>query len=112
MEGVQVNLRERFAGVDANLDDVQAGAEACSRTVNALNADAAKFNGLLKDPLIRSVTQHVKELRAGARDQRTALQELRNSLARLRQDLKIAQRSTIRPPPVSVADRQRRCEPD
>jgi hypothetical protein len=103
-----VNLRERLAGLDANLDDVQAGAEATSRAADTLIADTAKFDGLLKGPLLRSVARHVKELQACARDQRTALEELRNSLARLRQELKLAQRAAIRPPPLSMPDPERR----
>jgi hypothetical protein len=96
-----------MAGIDANIDDVQAGAEACSRAADTLNADTAKFNSLLKAPLLRSVVRHVKELQANVRDQRTALRELRNSVARLREELKVARRAGIRPPPAVVADPQR-----
>jgi hypothetical protein len=70
---------ERLAGIDANLDDVQAGAEACSRAADTLIADTAR----------RAVTRHAKDLQACARDQRTALSELRNSVARLRNELKV-----------------------
>ena len=98
-----MNLRNRLAGIDANIDDVQAGAEACSRAADTLNADTAQFNGLLKAPLLRSVVRHIKELRACARDERTALQELRNSVAGLREELKVSGRAAIRPPP-AIAD--------
>jgi hypothetical protein len=91
-----VNVRERLAGIEANLDDVQAGAEATSRAADTLIADAAKFSGLVNGPLIRSVARHVKQLRACARDQRRALEELRNSIARLRKELRDAQRTAIR----------------
>jgi hypothetical protein len=103
-----VNLRSRMAGIDANLDDVQAGAEATSRAADTLIADTVKLNGELQGPLLRAVTRHVKELRACAGDQRTALEELRSSLARLREELKIAQRIAIRPPPVLMPAAKRR----
>jgi hypothetical protein len=96
-----------MAGIDANIDDVQAGAEACSRAANTLIEDTSKFNGLLKDPLLRSVMRHVKELHACARDQRKALQELRHSVARLREELAVARRAAIRPSPPAIADPQR-----
>ena len=94
-----------MAGIDANIDDVQAGAEACSRAVNTLIADSTKFNGLFKGPL-RTVMRHAKGLQACVGDQRKALQELRNSVARLRDELKVAQRAAIRPPPLAAADQQ------
>lgn len=104
----QVNLRERMAGIDTNLDDVQAGAEATSRAADTLIADTTKLNGQLKGSLLRAVTRHVLELRACAADQRTALDELRRSLARLRQDLRLAQRRSIRPPPLAMLDSKSR----
>jgi hypothetical protein len=105
--GSQVNLRERMAAIDANIDDVQAGAEASSRVANTLIADTGKFNGLLKGPLLRTVMRDLKALQACGRDQRTALQELRNSVARLREELHLAKRAVVRPPSLSVADRER-----
>ena len=105
--GAYVNLRERLAGLDANVDDVQAGAEATSRAADTLIADTAQFNGLLKGSLLRLVVRHVNELRACALDQRTALQDLRDSIVRLRQELKMAQRAAIRPPPLSMAASKR-----
>ena len=93
-----MNLRERLAGIDANLDDVQSGMEASSRAADSLQTDTTKFDGLLNGPLLRSVVRHVQELRACALDQRAAFQELRNSVARLRKELQIAQRAAIRPP--------------
>jgi hypothetical protein len=82
-----------MTSVEASLDDLQAGMEACSRAADSLQTDTTKFDGLLKGPLLRSVVQHVKELRACARDQRAAMQELRDSLAELRQELRIAKRA-------------------
>jgi hypothetical protein len=97
-----------MAGIDANLDDLQSGMEANSRAAEHLHSDTTKFDGLLKGPLLRSVLRHVQELRACARDQRAALQELRNSLGKLGDELQIAKRSTIRPPPTAGADTYRR----
>ena len=94
-----MTLRERMASIDANLDDVQAGVEACSRAATTLVADTAACDGLLNAPLLRSVVRQAKALRESARDQRIALGELRNSLTRLREELSVARRGTIRPPP-------------
>jgi ABC-type transporter Mla subunit MlaD len=93
-----------MAGIDANLDDVQAGAEATSRAADTLIGDTGQFNGLLKGALLRAVARHVKELRACASDQRAALSELRKSLAGLRHDLRLAQREAIRPPSLATVD--------
>jgi hypothetical protein len=97
-----------MAAIDTNIDDVQAGAEATSRAADTLIADTAQLDGLLERTLLCSVARHVKELQACAGDQRNALEELRNSLARLRQELKLAQRAAIRPPPLSMLDPERR----
>jgi hypothetical protein len=99
-----VNLRERMAGIDANLDDLQSGMEASSRAADSLYTDTTKLNGLLKAPLLRSFVRHLHELRACARDERAAFQELRNSVAQLRRELQIAQRAAIRPSPTAGAD--------
>ena len=102
-----VNLTDRMTGIDANLDDLQSGVEASSRAADGLHTDTTKFDGLLKDPLLQSVLQHVQELRACARDQRAALRELRNAVARFRRELQIAQRA-IGPPVIASADVGRR----
>jgi hypothetical protein len=103
-----VNRRQRMAGIDTNLDDLQSGMEASSRAAEDLHTDTTKFDGLLKGPVLRSVLRHVQELRTCARDQRVALQELRNSLAKLRNELQIARRPAIGPPPTAGADTSRR----
>jgi hypothetical protein len=101
-----MNLRERIAGIDASVDDVQSVMEAASRAADALQTDISKFDGHLGAPLLRSVLQHVKDLQLCARDQRAAMQELRNAVARLRQGLKLAKRNAIRPPPLTSAGSQ------
>jgi len=95
-------------GIDANLDDLQSGIEASSRAAESLHTDTTKFDGLLEGPLLRSVLRHVQELRTCARDQRVALQELRSSLAKLRSELQITQRTAIRPPPILRPNAPRR----
>jgi hypothetical protein len=97
-----VKPTERMACIDANLDDVQAGLEACSRAADTLQADTARFNGFLNGSLVRSVVRHVKDLQACARDQSVALQELRDSIAGLREELVASERS-VRPPPLERA---------
>ena len=101
----QVNLRNRMAGIDTNLDDLQAGIEACLRAADTLQTDTTKFDGLLQEPLLRAVLRHVKDLQACAQDQRAALQELREGISRLQQELK-GSGSAVRPPPFAVADQE------
>ena len=100
-----MKLRDRIAGIEANLDDLQAGIEAGSRAADTLQADTAKCNGLLNKPLLRTVVRHVKDLQACARDQREAMQELREGIARLQQELKRSN-GAVRPPPIREAVRQ------
>jgi hypothetical protein len=90
-----------MAGIDTNLDDLQAGLEASSRAADALQSDTTKFDGLLKAPLLRAVVRHVKELQACARDQRVALQELRDGISRLQEELTRSARA-VKPPPLAV----------
>ena len=85
-----------MAGIDANLDDLQAAMEASSRAADALQIDTTKFDGRLRAPLLRSVLQHVKDLQSCAQDQRAAMQELRNAVVQLRHELQIAGRMAIR----------------
>jgi len=97
-----VKLRDRMATLDANLDDLQSGIEACSRAADTLRTDTTKFNGLLKSPLLRAVVRHVKDLQALSRDQRAAMRELREGLFQLRQELKRSQ-ADVKPLPLAVA---------
>lgn len=101
-----MKLTDRMAGINANLDDLQSGIEACSRAANTLQTDTTKFNGFLNVPLLRAVVRHVKELQRCARDQRAAMQELRDGITRLQQELKRSQRA-VRPPPLAVVGSQR-----
>jgi hypothetical protein len=99
-----MKLRLRMAGIDANLDDLQAGIEASSRAADTLQTDTAKFIGLLNAPLLRAVVRHVKDLQACARDQRAAMRELREGIARLQQELKRSS-GAVRPLTIVEADR-------
>ena len=103
-----MKLRDRLAAIDTNLDDVQAGAEACSRAADTLMADTSKLNGSLKGREGEALARHAKDLQAGARDQRTALRELRTSLAQLRDELDIPKRAAIRPPSLPSPDQSKR----
>src|SRR6478672_11243304 len=96
--GFRMNLGERLAGIDASLDDVQSGMEACSRAASTLKTDTTKFNGHLGAPLLRSVLSHVKDLLECARDQRVAMQQLREGISRLQKELRLSQ-GAVRPPP-------------
>jgi chromosome segregation ATPase len=102
-----LNFTDRIAGLDTNLEDLQAGIEATARAADTLQTDTTKFDGLLKASLLRAVVRHVQELQACARDQRAALQELRDSISRLRQELKRSH-GVVRPPPIIGADAVRR----
>jgi len=95
-----------MAGIHANLDDLQSGIEASSRAVDTLQIDTTKSNGLGNTPFLRAVVRHVKELQSCARDQREAMQELRDGITRLQRELKRSQRA-VRPPPVAVVNSQR-----
>jgi hypothetical protein len=95
-----------MAGIDANLDDLQAGIEAGTRAARTLQADTTKFNGSLGTPLLRDVLRHIKDLQACARDQRAAMQQLREGISRLQEELKRSN-GAVRPPPVALAARAR-----
>jgi hypothetical protein len=93
-----------MAAIAANLDDLQSGMEASSRTTNALQSDTMKLDGHLRGGLLRSVLRHVKHLQACAREQRAAMQELREGITRLQQELKRSI-GAVRPPLVMADPR-------
>ena len=105
--GHRVNIRDRMAGIDTNLDDLQAGVEASSRAANILQSDTTKFDGLLKAPLLRAVVRHVKEVQECARDQRAALVELRDGISRLQRELTRSP-AAVKPPPFAASAAARR----
>jgi hypothetical protein len=94
-----VKLTHRLAGIDANLDDLQAGIEACSRAAQILQTDTTKLDALRKVPLLRDIVRHVKDLQVCARDQREAMQQLRDGVSRLQDELKRSN-GAVRPPPL------------
>jgi predicted nucleic acid-binding Zn-ribbon protein len=100
-----------MAGIDANLDDLQSGVEACVRAADSLHNDATGFEEILKHiqnaPQIGALTKRAAELQACARDQQEALQDLREGIARLQEELKHSN-DAVRPPRLSAADRSRR----
>ena len=104
-------MRNRLAGIDANLDDLQAGVEACARAAEALHTDAAKYHKILKHiknaPFIRSLMKRLGDLEVFAHDQEGTLQELRERIDRL-QDGLLAGSFEVRPPRVAAAAERRR----
>ena len=100
-----MKLRDRIAGIQANLDDLQAGIEAGSRAADTLQADTTKCGGLVNKPLLRAVVRHVKDLQACAREQREVMQELRDGIARLQQELKRSNGAIRPPPPMELTGR-------
>ena len=102
-----MNLKDRMANIDANLDDLQSGVEASSRAADTLFADTTKFNGLADAPLLRAVVRHVKNQQACARDQRAALTELRDNIWGLQQEL-TRSKDVVRPPPTIGSKAPRR----
>jgi hypothetical protein len=107
-----VDLKDRLAGIDANLDDLQAGVEACARAAEALYTDTAKFAELLKRiknaPVIASLLKRAGDLEAFARDQRGTMEELRVQIARLQEDLRHSNFAATRPRLAAASDRSRR----
>jgi hypothetical protein len=83
-----VHVRHRMAGINANLDDLQSGIEATLRAVAMLLTDTTKFKTVLNAPLLRDVVRHVRELQTCTRDQRAAMEELRDGVTRLQDELR------------------------
>lgn len=94
---LQLNLKDRLAGIDANLDDLQASVEACGRAAESLHADAEGFDTILKGsrnrPAAQSLVRHVDELQSWIREQQGVLKELREGIARSRQEMMGTERS-------------------
>ena len=109
-----MDLISRLAGIDANLDDLQAGVEASARAAESLHADAAKFDKILKRiksvPFVGSLLKRASELEVFARDQEGTLQELREHIDRLREGLRLQRESfeLTAPRLATAADRRRR----
>jgi prefoldin subunit 5 len=107
-----LNVKHRLAGIDANLDDLQAGVEACARAAEALHSDAAKYHTILKHiknvPFIRSLMKRLGELEEFARDQEGTLQELREHVDRLQEGLRVGSFEASTPGVATAGDRRRR----
>ncbi len=107
-----MSLRDRLAGIDTNLDDLQSGVEAGSREADRIQQTAARIERLqLKTlqsaDLLGRLVRQVKDLQACVKDQRAAMVELRGTVARLRNEITDSSVS-VKPPPAVAADRQRR----
>jgi chromosome segregation ATPase len=106
-----VSVRDRLTGIDTNLDDLQSGLEAGSREADRIQNTARRIERLqLKTlesaDLLGTLARHVKELQVCVRDQRAAMDELRATVARLRNEL--AESNIPVRPLATAADRQRR----
>jgi hypothetical protein len=108
-----VGLSDRLTGIDTNLDDLQSGLDAGSREADRIQKAAASIEQLQLEPLagarlVGSLVRHTRELQACVRDQRAALQELRTTVAQLRNELTGPNAEPARSPSVNAAGRQRR----
>jgi hypothetical protein len=97
----QVNLRNAMAGIDANLDDLQSGVEACTRAAHTIQRDAAAVDQQVSKQvehadLIGLLVRRAKELQACALGQSGALRELRQNVALLRAELKLKSSPAVR----------------
>jgi hypothetical protein len=88
----EMKSKDRMACIDANLDDLQAGVEACGRAADVLYDDVAGVGADLKQPrnraALKSLVQHVDQLQGWLREQKGVLRELREGISRSRHDLK------------------------
>jgi hypothetical protein len=83
-----------MAGIDANLDDLQSGVEACSRAAHTIQSDAAAVDQQVAKliehaDLVGLFARRARELQACALDQSGALRELRQNIVLLRAELKL-----------------------
>ena len=90
-----MNLRNRMAGIDTNLDDLQSGVEACTRAAHIIQSDAEAVDQQMSKliehaDLIGLLIKRAKELQVCALDQIGALRELRQNVALLRAELKLS----------------------
>lgn len=90
-----MNLRNRMAGIDTNLDDLQSGLEACTRAAEAIKGDAEAVDRLVYKLTQRAdsvglLVKRAEELQACVLDQSGALRELRQNIALLCEELKLS----------------------
>ena len=95
-----MHLKTRMAGIAANLDDLQWGSKRVrERPIHFRSTP--RNSTVCSAPLLRTVVRHVKNLRACACDQRVAIQELREGISCLQQELKRS-KGAVNPAPLSV----------
>jgi hypothetical protein len=85
-----------MAGIDANLDDLQSGVEACTRAAHTIQNDAAAVDRQVSrliehSDLVGLLIRRARELQACVLDQSGALRELRQNIVLLRAELKLSQ---------------------
>ena len=87
------SIHDRIDVIETNLDDLQSGLEAESRAISSVRDDAARVDQLLTNKLrtaslIGSLVRNTRELVMCLRDQRAALAEARENMARLRAEVR------------------------
>lgn len=87
-----VTLHERIGVIETNLDDLQSGLEAESRAIVSMQDDVHRVDealgrGIETAHLAGSLLHKARTLRTCLNDQRDALRELRQNMARLRHEL-------------------------
>ena len=107
-----VNLSNTMAGIDANLDDLQSGVEACTRAAQTIQSDAAAVDQQVsklieRADLIGLLVRRAQALQVCVRDQKGALRELRQNVALLRAELKLNSSSTVQRRRSGAGDRRR-----
>jgi predicted nucleic acid-binding Zn-ribbon protein len=103
-----MRLSDRLAGLDTNLDDLQSCVDAGSREADHIGKTAASIDrlqiaALESANLARALLRHSAELQACVNDQRAALHELRDAMARLRDELTASSAAMPLPPATAAA---------
>jgi hypothetical protein len=106
-----MHIRNRLTGIETNLDDLQAGVDAGLREVRRFQKTAGSMDRLGPKPLASadragSLVRHARALEACVRDQRGALHELRAAVAHLRNEM-VGATAAARPRLATAADRRR-----
>jgi hypothetical protein len=86
-----MDWRDRLKGINANLDDLQAGIEGGSRAAGGVSRDIATINGTAVEcvdgDVVGSLKRHAHDVESCADHQRGAMRELRQNMARLQREL-------------------------
>lgn len=88
----KVRIKDRLAGITANVDDLQAGVEASSRAADAMLQESRTIKSSVKLislalESMKALVRHAVLLRSCSRDQCVVLVELRKGVVQLQKDL-------------------------